>query len=344
MDERLISQALQDQARKDIPEDMNLLPEMQMNMARLSRRTARSRVTWLIAAALTMLALTVVAYAASQLLQDTHDPGLRGASEADLVTNLNMEQTVDGVTVKLNYAYADSNRISVGLSSQGTVAADKGYRFGEARLNDDAGHEFTQMFGGGGGGGGGSAGEPTKTYSMVWELSLDPSAITNAPESLNLHLETTVEQIDVGAMSGNGNGGGGGGSDDAPAEAPTVYTPPPADKVIGPFTFDFTIPFYPAQVVEPQQTVSASGYTVTLNRVAVAPSLFRSQICFDPTPDPATFPRISLTIDGEPVTPMPDENNQMIRISFPLHCCRVVRAATTCRSTSRFTSAPAIGR
>ncbi len=321
MDERLISQALQDQARKDIPEDMNLLPDMQVKMARLSRRTARSRVTWLVAAALTMLALTVVAYAASQLLQDTHDPGLRGASEADLVTNLNLEQTIDGVTVELNYAYADSNRISIGLSSQGTVAVDKGYRFGEARLSDDAGHEFTQMFGGGGGGGGGSAGEPTKTYSMVWELSLDPSAISGSPESLKLHLETTVEQINVGGvmmLGSGGSGGSGGGSDaeagnaEAPAEALAVYTPEPAEKVIGPFTFDFTIPFYPAQVVEPQQAISANDHTVTLNRVAVAPSLLRSQICFDWALDPTTFPRISLMIDGEPVTPMPDEMNPLV--------------------------------
>ena len=70
-------------------------------------------------------------------------------------------------------------------------------------------------------------------------------------------------------------------AEEAQAEAPTVYTPEPAEKVIGPFTFDFTIPFYPAQVVEPQQTVSANGYTITLDRVAVAPSLLRSQICFD---------------------------------------------------------------
>ena len=211
MDERLITQALQDQARKDIPEDMNLLPDMQVNMARLSRRTARSRVTWLVAAALTMLALTVVAYAASQLLQDIVDPGLRGASEADLVTNLNMEQTIDGVTVKLNYAYADSNRISVGLSSQGTVAADKGYRFGEARLNDDAGHEFTQMFGGGGGGGGGYC---RRTHQDVLDgvgtfaRSVGDHGCAGEPEACTSKLPSSRSTSSV--MSGARQWGGGG--------------------------------------------------------------------------------------------------------------------------------------
>src|SRR5262249_5282913 len=115
MDERLITQSLQEKARKDIPEDMSLIPEVTEKVARLSRTAARSRISWVAAAVLGMLAVSVVAYAATQFLQAQQlDPGLEGASEADLVTVLNMEEHIEDVVVTLDYAYADANRISLG--------------------------------------------------------------------------------------------------------------------------------------------------------------------------------------------------------------------------------------
>ncbi|MFN8447115.1 MAG: DUF4179 domain-containing protein [Anaerolineae bacterium] len=158
MDERLITQALQEIARKEIPDDMNRLPEIQQQLGRFSRSAARSRTSWVVAAVLAMLAVSIVAYAAARLLQTTPlDPGLQGASEADLLTVLNMDQTIDGVTVTLDYAYADSNRISFALSSEGTTPWELAYRFGEMTLTDDAVNVFQTMFGGGGGGGGGTS-------------------------------------------------------------------------------------------------------------------------------------------------------------------------------------------
>src|SRR4051812_12846834 len=103
MDKRLITQALQDQARKDIPEDMNMWPEVQQQLGSVSRKAARSRVTWVVAAVLALLAMSAIAYAAARLLQGGLDPGLQGASESDLVTVLNMKKTIDGQTVTLDY-------------------------------------------------------------------------------------------------------------------------------------------------------------------------------------------------------------------------------------------------
>jgi hypothetical protein len=42
--------------------------------------------------------------------------GIEGARSAGLITQLNQSQTIDGITVKLNYAYADGSRILVNYS------------------------------------------------------------------------------------------------------------------------------------------------------------------------------------------------------------------------------------
>src|SRR5438270_449359 len=149
MDERLITQALHDQSRKDIPDDMNIWPEVQQQLGSVSRKAARSRLTWIVAVILALLVVSAVAHAAGRLLQSQPlDPGLQGASESDLVTMLNMKQTIDGQTVTLDYAYADSNRISFSLTATGTTPLDIGYRFGDVEVTDDAGHNFQTMFGG----------------------------------------------------------------------------------------------------------------------------------------------------------------------------------------------------
>ena len=131
-------------------------PEMQAQLGSVSRRAARSRVTWVVAAILALLAMSAIAYAAARFLQGQRlDPGLQGANESDLLTELNLTKTVNGQTVTLDYAYADSNRISYSVTLNGSVPLDVQYGFNKIELSDDAGHQFEPMFGGGGGGGGG---------------------------------------------------------------------------------------------------------------------------------------------------------------------------------------------
>ncbi len=291
MDERLITQALQEIARKEIPDDMNRLPEIQQQLGRFSRSAARSRTSWVVAAVLAMLAVSIVAYAAARLLQTTPlDPGLQGASEADLLTVLNMDQTIDGVTVTLDYAYADSNRISFALSSEGTTPWELAYRFGEMTLTDDAGHVFQTMFGGGGGGGGGTSDSALTNYSFSAQGSYDPSILTDEPDTIHLRVELPVEQWRLGGVNAEG--------------LPNAESAPAQDvleKKIGPFIFDFTVPFIHGQIVEPQPSVTASGITVRLDRLVVAPSMTRGVVCIDPASEPGYVPLLSLTVDGEPV-------------------------------------------
>lgn len=290
MDERLISQALQDAARKDIPDDMELWPEVQARLGRATRTAARSRLSWVAVAILAMLAVSVVAYAASLLLQGGYlDPGMQGASEADLVTVLNMSKTIDGQTITLDYAYADSNRISFSLTASGTTPRDIGYRFGQIDLSDDAGHDFQSMFGGGGGGGGGGGSGPTpeySTYSSNNFMSLDASVITDNPDKLNLHLVAMLGKYQV----------------TPPDQSPDGASQETFLENLGPFVFDFTIPFIHGQVVEPNVRAVNNGQAILLKRLVIAPSFTRGLVCFDPVPTVDGLNAvISLSVDGEVV-------------------------------------------
>lgn len=298
MDERLITQALQEIARKEIPDDMNRFPEIQKQLERFSRSAARSRVSWVAAAILTMLALSVVAYAAARLLQITPlDPGLQGANEADLLTMLDMEQTVDGVTVTLEYAYADANRLSFALTSAGTAPADIQYRFGDLLLTSSEGYPIMPMFGGGGGGGGSTDNPALNTYDLSTVGSYDTTAIQGDPDTLNLRVETTIQVFSaVDETMGDGSSPGGGGGSAGSGE------PPAPERTIGPFIFEFTIPFIGGQVVEPQQEASANDITMRLERLVIAPSMTRGVVCLNPAGEPGYIPTLSLTVDGEPVS------------------------------------------
>ncbi|MEO8396775.1 MAG: DUF4179 domain-containing protein [Chloroflexota bacterium] len=303
MDKRVITQALQDQARKDIPEDMNMWPEMQERLGSVSRKAARSRVTWVIAALLALLAMSAIAYAAARLLQDQPlDPGLTGANESDLVTMLNMKKTIDGQTVTLDYAYADSNRISFALTSSGNAPLDVGYRFGEIELSDDAGHTFYTMFGGGGGGGsgGGSSVTPeSMAYSSYITHSVDASVITDMPDKLNLHLTVNIEKYQLLPPL-------------AMTESADMIAPDEMVRTLDPFVFDFTIPFIHGQVVDPDQTVTTNGITLHLGRMVLAPSLTRSVLCRPSTDVSGSTARVHLTVDGKPISLGGDEALQII--------------------------------
>lgn len=299
MDERLITQALQEIARKEIPDDMNRLPEIQQQLGRFSRSAARSRTSWVVAAILTMLAVSIVAYAAARLLQNTPlDPGLQGASEADLITVLNLQQTIDGVTVTLDYAYADANRLSIAVSSKGTIPADIQYSFSDIQLSNSEGYPITPMFGGGGGGGGSTDNPEVNTYGLSTLGSYDTTAIQGNPDSLDLRVETTI-LVNSGVDQSAGGSGSSGGS--TPDEGANLMTPAPA-RTIGPFVFEFELPFIHGQVVEPQQSATAGGITMRLDRLVIAPSMTRGVVCLDPASEQGYIPTLSLTVNDEPVS------------------------------------------
>jgi hypothetical protein len=109
MDKKALSQMLDSLAAQHMPSDLDMLPGIQARLKKtrsmtplMQRRPAR-----LIASLIVALLVVVTTVYAAQLL--IRDPGLHET----MVTPLNLSQTKGDVTVTLDWAYADANRIKL---------------------------------------------------------------------------------------------------------------------------------------------------------------------------------------------------------------------------------------
>lgn len=411
MDDKRIHDLLNDYAKKEIPDDMNLWNDLKSELM-LPGRATRNRSLSLVLAILIMLGAALAVYAVVNQ-QITGDLGVEGAREANLVTDLNLSQTIDGVTLTLAWAYADASRLAFGYS----ITAPEGQGGTSYQANvaiSDAANSFYSS-GGGGGGGGGSNMSRESQYTMSYGIAF----VENPPEVLDMRVEfmleesrpmsrdevpanltavllsdavglgdiateavflsnTSAEAVDMtgwtiadqsehlytfpsftldpnativvytGAgedsatalywgeeeaiwvpgevltlanddgvtlgffpvggrdTAGGGGGGGsngGGGSADAggggfgggfgfggypegtPQPGIQAYGGLSMRNSIGPFVFEFEMPYLPALQLTPEQTVEANGVSITLDSLTVSPSTTIAHFCFNlPTP------------------------------------------------------------
>lgn len=125
MNEKNLYTLLDDIAHQDMPKDMDVLPALKQQFAARQRRTLSLPIMHLTrTAAIVVLVLvtSILVYAVARLGTDT-DPGLRGTYIESLITPLNLSQTVGDITVTVDWAYADANRIAVAYRFEGEGAA-----------------------------------------------------------------------------------------------------------------------------------------------------------------------------------------------------------------------------
>jgi len=296
MNEQRITETLRRIARQGVPDSVDLWPAIKAQLkprrrpSRWGRLMPTTRLGWAFLILTLILAFGAVAYAVSpavgQLFQQ--ESGLQHVEQANLVQELNLSQTVDGITVTVERAYADANRIVIGFTIK--TPGDQRYEVRRLTLTDAAGNLFPWIHGYG------AAGQ-----SDIYKVSLPPgegayvftfdaaAAVVGAPEELDLRLVMDLEELVL--------------PPDASAE-PTVsmkeellslhvapHPPPlvveellpmPQGAIVGPFVFDFGVPFIPGRVIEVRQAVKAAGVAITLQRVVVTPSETQATLCFRP--------------------------------------------------------------
>jgi hypothetical protein len=256
MNERQIVQSLHEIAGHAVPDDLDLWPAIRARVTPRHRshwvhlrRTTRPG--WVLLVLALCLALGAGAWAVSPIVDRLFrvDPGLNHIGQAGLGQDLALSQTVEGVTVTLERAYADANRIAFVVTVHGPRIL--GYDLAHATLSDR--HERTFPL---------SMGMGVKGQSDVLELELpsgagahvlsfDASAVRGEPSTLDLHLVVEV------------------------ARSPM----PLSQHVIGPFIFDFSLPVNPGKVVEVQQRVTAASVDIELRQVVVTPSETQILLC-----------------------------------------------------------------
>jgi hypothetical protein len=204
-------------------------------------------------AALAIFALVGATYVALPLLQQlwVSDRGLAHVANAGLVRDVDAAQTIDGVTVHLQRAYADANRVVVGY----TVEFPKSVRsndsgatpmVGEVTLTDADGRQYrgvTSMFAG--------------TSALgAQSLSFEGPGIASAPR------DTTYTLSIAKVFSGT-----------TPGATPTGSFYPDAHS--GPWVFNFTLATVPARVVTPSVAFTSGDLSLAFTRIVVAPSATR---------------------------------------------------------------------
>ncbi len=256
MKEQQVTQILQEIAEQGVSDSLDLWPAIRAQVQPQRRPSwwmrvvPTTRLGWASLALVLLLAFAGASWAGSARNRAFRvEPGLRHIEQAGLGQEVNLSQTVDGVTVTLQRVYADANRIIVGYTVSGPTAQKHG--FPETILTDDRGNVFPHST---------EAAQPEfppyaeaaqdiyiKTIGCV--SSFEADAVQGTPATLSLHL-----LIDLVSM----------------------------ETATGPFTFDFSVPFDAGRDVEVQQTVEAAGVAMRLERVVVTPSETRAILCFTP--------------------------------------------------------------
>lgn len=224
-------------------------------------------------------------------------------------------QSIEGVTVTLNWAYADTSRVAVGYTISGLDLPEVGGGLPIVKsvsLSDDL---------------------ETRTEAYAWrgeEWSFNPGSEPGSIEGLyiayqsldsvedeNLHLH-----LDIAL-------GGTEGFVIPPGVTPTPGPIPDEWFVsiapIGTVRFDFTVALYRPVILEPMQVVEAAGLSVRLEWVKVNPSYTDLRLCYA-MPDSGDWqPEATLTMGDEPAVSQsatrlewnsPTGNERCIEMSF----------------------------
>ncbi|MGJ3239075.1 MAG: hypothetical protein ACFE0Q_10260 [Anaerolineae bacterium] len=279
MDKQTIRQHLNIIANEEVP-DVNLLPEIkrQLNKQRHPQLRSMFRVARYAIALMILLLISAGGYALYQIT--LNDPTI----PEDFIIGINEEQTVEGVTVTLEWVYVDAHRATIQYTTNynrdDVADSESLLQSAVVSLQTANGQTLAPAFGGGGGGNNGNddTGDVTRTY----QSNFDMTALTPTPSDITLTLTVNYGMNTNAPMQGSGGGGGGGSSDERPAQAPST---PEANPIPRTFTFTFTAPVRPEQraSVTPSQ-LEANGLTISVSNVRYTPSMTFFDLCYE-TPD-----------------------------------------------------------
>ena len=299
MKEQRVVQILQELAEQEVPDSLNLWPAIWAQVQpRRARWVTATRLGW---AGLTLAALLLfggVAYALNPVIGQVFGlffPGWQHVEEAHLSQEVNLSQTLNGVTVTLERVYADANEIIIGY----TIKSPDGQRYtgGHLTLTDATGTVFPGTVGLGVAGQSDILGIELPPGEGAYVLAFDAAAVKGAPDDLDLRLVMEVEELVLSRDVPDPHPTPSGSPAEPPEPMVVELEPLPVGAIVGPFTFDFSVPFIPGRTIEVQQTVEAAGIAVRLERIVVTPSETKAFLCFEP-PDRGSKWEPIVTLDA----------------------------------------------
>jgi len=181
---------------------------------------------------------------------------------------INQARTASGAKVTLGFAYADERTVVIGFDVEDLQG---GRRVGEypAELHPGERVRFTDQ-----------GGAEFKVVSREGAISSAPDNVAEVPLANHMDFETE-ERIEPGSEHRFRL--------EIPLQEWAITAPgqkmPPPEPVGETFVFDFDIPVRPAPVVQINEKDTASGITLTLDRVTDSPGRPAAVICPEPQDD-----------------------------------------------------------
>jgi hypothetical protein len=254
--------------------------QRQASVRRWAFPRAMPRGVGAVAAILVMLLIGGGVYAITpvlnQALTQLDDTGLKQVDAAGLMHDVDLSQTIDGYTIHLQRVYADANRVMVAYTVQGADQKITGFTPNEMHLTTPDGLALPMhgRFG------------LAKDGGVEGNIfTFDADSIQGHPAEVSLRLEVYGLQVFTS---------------DAPSP-PTGQPEEPTTIVSGPFVFDFTVPFVAGRVIDVNQTITANGVPITLDRLLITPSMTRAYFQLQDTngiPAKEWWPETRLNGDG----------------------------------------------
>src|SRR5262249_52615882 len=142
-----------------------------------------------------------------------------------------------------------------------------------------------------------------------------------------------------------------GGGSDIPTPEPGVQIPDPAsemDNPIGPFVFEFTMPYIPQIELQPTQTVEAAGINMRLENLSITPSMTTAHFCYDYSEDRQVYPdESSVTMNETTVqasmggqASIPEDDATQVCYDFGYYAPYELQPTTLTLTIPRLASAP----
>lgn len=220
-----------------------------------------TRSTRHIGVALTCLVILLSLSTAAVTAQDQlEDPILNAAREAGLITEIGQTQKRDDVTVTLDWAYADTQRIvlSYTLEPSSTINdTDWSMAMVSSQLVDDKSASFSYV--------GGYYKKAKQPNQLVVVTEYYPQAIIPVEGSQDFTVNNDY-------------------FNPAPDKINLTFDPkltPTGAQSALPFAFHFTVPLYKPVVVKEAQSITIKGVHMTLEQVSVTPTRTIARICYN---------------------------------------------------------------
>lgn len=292
MNDNHLSSILHTIVEKDIPDDMNVLQSIHEQLeARQQVNLHQSRqMMRVLVAVITPVFLfmgTIAAYAMYQTFFG--DPGLEGAVEQGLVQEIDRSISMDGITVTVQQAFADSNRIAIWWTLEDYPFPEEGELFGlsmyTSLLNMDGSMFSTDAMSNSSADGVNQAENGTLESLTTFDhnAQIPENGVLDVIFSLNINGQDVYllpDDFDWNTLRG-------------PLPEEYAYEAPSA----GLFEFDLALNVSEPILLEPALTMTSNGIDLTLESVEIAPSQTNILLCFE-LPDPRDWqPRATLTIN-----------------------------------------------